>query len=352
MAAYVACNAKYYKKSNWKGLSGHVHRQFENDENVRPELSHENFGRQFADLPTLEQRMMEAKQAAGLRARGFQADANVVLDNVLILSRERVEALKSANPDGYKADILAAAVALSERVRDEYGLEPMGIQFHWDEGHENKDGQFVHNYHAHMQFFNFDFKKLNQPLRRMKRGDFSKLQDLAVEAYAGLGFERGQSKKITKNNHLEKRQHVAKKTEENISNLQHHQEKLKESISYLANERDRLDTAATEMKKELKYLENRKLTAIEEQKILQIELEKIRGQLKGFGMTLFHYQRMGDALEKHRSDFEAFLASTPNQVLAERLKCAEDALRAIRAGKIDPIDDYIENYQNSPLKPR
>lgn len=334
MAAYVACNAKYYKRGNWKGLSGHVHRQFENDENVRPELSHENFGRQFADLPTLEQRMMEAKQAAGLRARGFQADANVVLDNVLILSAERVEALKSANPDGYKSDILAAAVALSERVRDEYGLEPMGIQFHWDEGHDNKEGVFVHNYHAHMQFFNFDFKKLNQPLRRMKRDDFSKIQDLAGECYASLGFERGVSKKASKNKHLEKSKFLEAHTEklvlENKNKIKH----LDGILTEQGNTGWQLMERVGELKKNVQTLNS-------EKNALEMQIEQLKSKI-------IPIARMGRMLETHRNDFEAFLASTPSDGIADRLKSAENRLRELGEDFKTPVDEYLQDFDNNP----
>lgn len=334
MAAYVACNAKYYKRSNWKGLSGHVHRQFENDENVRPELSHENFGRQFADLPTLEQRMMEAKQAAGLRARGFQADANVVLDNVLILSAERVEALKSANPDGYKADILAAAVALSERVRDEYGLEPMGIQFHWDEGHDNKDGHFVHNYHAHMQFFNFDFKQLNQPLRRMKRDDFSKIQDLAGECFSSLGFERGVSKKASKNKHLEKSKFLGAQAEKQILEKKQEIQKLNQVSSERGEEAWKLFEREFELKKSVQTLSS-------EQKRLEVHIDTLKSKI-------IPIARMGRMLETHRNDFEAFLASTPSDGIADRLKRAENRLRELGEDFKTPVDEYLQDFDNNP----
>lgn len=233
MSAYVACNAKYYKKNQWEAVSRQIYRLSENIENLRPELSHENFGHQFADFFSLEKRMIDAKQTAGLRARGFQSDSNVVIDNVLIFSNERVEELKMSNPDGYKNDILKAAVSLSECIRDRFGFEPMAIEFNWDQGREDSRGNFINNYHAHMQFFNFDFKNLNQPLRTLNRKDFSQLQDLAGEYYRFLGFERGIPKKITNNKHLEKVDFILKQKNIEIALLEDEIKRIKSIIEEL-----------------------------------------------------------------------------------------------------------------------
>lgn len=341
MAAYVACNAKYYKASQWKGLAGHVHRQFEHDENVVTHLSHENFGCQFADLPTLERRMMEAKQAAGLRARGFQADANVVLDNVLILSAQRVEELKAAYPYGYKQRILDAAVRLSERIRDAYGLEPMGIEFHWDEGHEGDDGVFKHNYHAHMQFFNFNFKELNQPLRRMKRDDFSKIQDLAGECYSHLGFERGESKKASKNKHLEKKNHIKKKLESAITVSKGQYEQIGKITASAGEAAMKIMEQKKELEKELNNLKNNKLSLEQQIKDLNQHFEQLKSKVVPMAS-------MGRMLETHRSDFERFLTLSPSDGIAERLKVAEKRLQELEGGFKTPVDEYLNNYDAIP----
>lgn len=334
MAAYVACNAKYYKASQWKGLAGHVLRQFEHDENVVTHLSHENFGCQFADLPTLERRMMEAKQAAGLRIRGFQADANVVLDNVLILSAERVEELKAAYSSGYKKAILKAAQELSVRIRDEYGLEPMGIQFHWDEGHMGEDGVFKHNYHAHMQFFNFDFKALNQPLRRMKRGDFSKIQDLAGECYGHLGFERGIPEKTSKNKHLNKSRHVRRELDIEITKKTQNLHSIQERLFFIKNDVEKL-------KEQEKSLKNSLLDAKSELKSVRDSADHMRSQIVPLAM-------MGKKLSIHRSDFEEFLTNSHETALVMRLSAAEEALRASGGYLKHPVDDFIELYDSQP----
>lgn len=207
MSKYVSSNAKYYKKTQIKGLLAHIDRKFKNDANVFKELSHENFEHKFADFEELEQRMLKAKTDKGLRARGFQKDANVMVDNVLIFSRERVEQLKIENPTGYKDDLKNAAIDFAERIKSKFGLEPMNISFHWDEGRyegEGSDRVFLNNYHAHVSFMNFDFTKLNQPLRKLLKQDFSGFQDVSAEAFAHLDFERGISRSITQKDHLDK----------------------------------------------------------------------------------------------------------------------------------------------------
>jgi hypothetical protein len=353
MSGFVASNARYYKATQIAGLTGHVRRQFEHDENVFPELSGENFRHHFATFAELEQRMLEAKSAAGLRARGFQKNANVLVDNILILDRETVEALKTQNPSGYKSQLRKAAVVLSERICAQFGLEPMSIDFHWDEGHHDPEsGEFKNNYHAHMSFFNFDFNKLNQPLRSMKRDDFSMFQDLSAEAFEPLGFRRGESKKSTGKKHLDKKDFVNQQLKERLINVNKQIATANATLGQFM--------AANDDQKSLlmvKIQEIEALTAKEKalkNKVIEVESRRLalEGEFETVKSKLFPVINMAKMLAVHRSDFEAFLGTSPADGIADRLKSAEALIEAhglrFKSPSGEAVDNFLQIYDSAP----
>lgn len=92
---------------------------------------------------------------------------------------------------------------LAKAIEEDTGFTSLQISIHRDEGHINKRGYPVYNYHAHISFFTLDKKtgqqlwrrqitkkqKERQPdLRPMNRERLSKFQDLTAEI---LGMKRG-----------------------------------------------------------------------------------------------------------------------------------------------------------------
>ncbi len=292
MSRYVACNAKYYKKSKMGGLKDHIEREFDNDQNVFPELSKDNFSCHLASFDELEKRMLQAKKNAGRKIRGFQDNANVMLDNVLILSREVVDGLKKERPDDYKNILGIAAKDLAKKIQDKFGLEPMSINFHFDEGHlDKKTGEFKNNYHAHMSFFNFCFNKLTQPLRTMNRADFSKIQDLAAEAFQSLGFERGEKKKTKNRDHLEKSEFIKRVNED-----------LKDQNNSLVSNNDLLNAENLELKNESDLLKGK--------------YDLLAKDFKKLSAKFFKVGSMAKRLRARQDDFKEYL-NTDSGVIAE-----------------------------------
>ena len=134
-----------------------------------------------------------------------------------------------------KREIMKCLRFYAEQIKQEFGFESFAIDLHYDEGrHEtviNSGSQsrvFIRNYHAHIQFFNYDFSKKLSPLRHlMKKGvkengktcqlnpHFEKMQDLAAKSFFRLGFIRGQSKNVKSVEHLEKEAFVKQKILQN-----------------------------------------------------------------------------------------------------------------------------------------
>lgn len=222
MKNFVSCHAQRFKKSQVVGLSKHHKRELHKDENVIKEFSHHNrsmLGRLSFD--ELEMSMIAYKKKAGKKASNlaFRKDANVMLDNVITLSRERVEQLRKEHPDEWQDLILNCCVKLANGMQKAWGFTPFSIDLHCDEG-RFENGEFLCNYHVHLSLFNFDFKNLVQPMRTMKRSDFSAMQDMAGDAFQSLGFVRGQAKEITGKRHLEKNEFVTEQLREKSQEIE------------------------------------------------------------------------------------------------------------------------------------
>jgi hypothetical protein len=219
MSNFVAINAKYYKNSNSSGGIGHVQRVFAENRNSIKEFQINNFGCGFDILDKYNETYKKVEEIKGKK---IQKTANTYMDSVLIFSQNQVEELmKKPN---WKADFSQHINDLMQDMKNETGLEPMGWEMHMDEGHKDpKTGKYVMNYHAHLIFYNFDFKTNKAPLRELmgRKSDsiWSKLQDVAANRFADLGFIRGVSAEMSKVKHLEKDEHIAAKQAE-IDRLQ------------------------------------------------------------------------------------------------------------------------------------
>jgi hypothetical protein len=218
MANFVSFNFKYYKHSNRNTL-GHNGRIHTNIDNVRTELSPDNFGLSN----TLGRYQKVYDKVVEMKGKNIQKNANTFIDGVLAFSRDQVRELHAQHGKEKTKELLDLKIRqYMAKLRDEFGFTPVSYDFHADEGHW-KDGEWLENYHAHIIMFNYDMKTGTAPLRKMmgKNGkrQTSLMQDLAGEAFAPLGFVRGESVEATKRKHLEKDEYIAHKHNELISEI-------------------------------------------------------------------------------------------------------------------------------------
>jgi|GEM_PF-2182603 len=154
---------------------------------------------------------LQTKKANILRKKynyKHNKNENEIVEMVVSLSEDQAKHyLKNG------IDLMDGFNNFAKNVKDKYGFEPMGSNLHLDEGHKDKDGVVKLNIHAHIKFYNFDFNKNKTILRNMKKKDWEDIQTLAAKSFkeVGLDFVRGQSKGITKKEHLEKNDFVIAK---------------------------------------------------------------------------------------------------------------------------------------------
>lgn len=158
--------------------------------------------------------------------RNCRNDMNTLFEHVVVLSSSQVHVLeeKLGREKATKA-IVTCLKNYSKRYAEECGFTNLGFSYHAaDEGHYDEHGIFVRNVHAHVMFFNYDFKNKQSNLKHlMKKGKNSKtgktnelnknfvfIQDLAYECFKPLNFNRGQSKLLTMAKYLPKSQYLEK----------------------------------------------------------------------------------------------------------------------------------------------
>ncbi|MCG9553295.1 hypothetical protein L1D11_07835 [Vibrio sp. Isolate32] len=210
MSNYVSSQMKGFKKTQFLGLRKHHVRTIVDDKNVYPELSCGNvYIQEVVSFANCEKRMKKLKEAAGKRTCNieFSKNSNAFVDNVVVLSRDQVMVVKSKYPFNWKDKIIDCCKKLANFIHKNFGLFPMAIDLHVDEGHF-KSEEFIENFHVHMTFFNFDFEKLIHPFRLMGKGNMKKLQDLTGRAFIQLGFVRGKSKELTSAVHKDKAEYL------------------------------------------------------------------------------------------------------------------------------------------------
>lgn len=227
---FVAVRTAYSKRPKALAELDHAHalrNGFTNSANVISPLSQMNFGRyrhgasSCTEAFFLVEKMHEAKIKKRIRS-----DFNALFEHVLIFSEELYSALERRNgTDRMKNALTILLERYSDTIHAEYGFEPLGFDLHLDEGHLDPcSGQVRRNIHAHVQFYNYDFKKCVAPLRHlMKKGlnedgqsnqlnpNFSRFQDIAAEVFQTIGFKRGISKNVTGRKHAQKEAYVRKK---------------------------------------------------------------------------------------------------------------------------------------------
>lgn len=237
---FISSKIKYYKKSNASGELGHVNRKMKENKNAFPELTKNNFGFLYTDNPnstSLEDVHKEKYNACNEqkredKLRRLGKDANTFIDNVVIFDRDIFDDLIKNNK---QEELKETMKGYCQGIKDRFGFEPVGFEFHLDEGTKNDEtGKVEHNYHAHVVFFNHDFENRKTVLKNLRKKDFSEMQDITHEHFKKYGFERGISKEITNRKGLSKADYI-KGLEKQVEHLKN------EAIEFLQEHNEDLD---------------------------------------------------------------------------------------------------------------
>ncbi|SHO54313.1 hypothetical protein [Vibrio quintilis] len=264
---YCAVNTKYYKNSN-TGEINHVLRKMLDNVNSVKCLQENNFGYCFSENDDLgsyyEKRLKEAKEK---NKYAIQNNSNTFIDSVLVFNSEQfLKCIEENKQD----EIEQATKDFMLEFQKEYGFEPIGFEFHLDEGTtidadkleelsederkkyrpiDNPDEDFTseyikHNVHAHAIFLNYDFENNKTCLRDMRKKNWIASQDLLHKHFKKFGFDRGESKMTNKRDHKDKEDYVRElelKTTELIQTTSKHLDEKNDLLDEILDHQQKLD---------------------------------------------------------------------------------------------------------------
>lgn len=261
MSSFVCIRTKYYKKNAFAKLLKHCKRIVDKTYNafatksVLGEYTKNNFSFEFRKLSDCRK---EYKEINKKRPR---KDFNECFEHLLIFSRdqfERIERLaeKKGKSKEYIEELFKKYIdEYCKDIKEKYGFEPLGFHFHMDEGHHDENGNLKRNIHAHVHFYNYDFKNKLAPLKKIQKKvldpetgkkevnpAFSDFQTIAAKTFKKLGFKRGISKQSTEKEHLDRDAYIAQKQKEIEKNqilIAKKQEEQREKQKRIEQEQER-----------------------------------------------------------------------------------------------------------------
>ncbi len=206
-----------------------------NSVNVHDEFSHHNITVAPANCDSpLDAYYKCRDKYKEVNGRSCRNDMNTLFEHVIVLSEEHVTYLEEKlGHEKAKQAIVTCLKTYSLKYADKYGFTRLSESLHLDEGHYDDNGKFVRNVHAHIMFFNYDFKNKKSNLKfLMNKGkdpvtgktnelneNFVAIQDLAYESFKVLKFSRGKSKLLTLAKYLPKHLFLQKKITDKKSEL-------------------------------------------------------------------------------------------------------------------------------------
>ena len=269
--AFAAVRTRYYKADKAYSILDHSNANrsgFTCSANVYPEFSHNNVGLYTKgcknSVEALNQACGSYKDVTGKKTR---KDFNLLFEHIVILSEQQYVKIEKKYGDVKAKQLLVNYLRkYAVQIKNEFGFEPIGIDLHLDEG-RYEGGQFIRNIHAHVSFFNYDFKNKVAPLRHlMAKGknsksrtnqlnpNFEKMQDIVANTFKPLGFERGESKSVTGREHLQKEKFVKEKLNEMTQTVEVLNSRNQELESQLTLQKHKSD----QLSNEIQLQENKK----------------------------------------------------------------------------------------------
>jgi hypothetical protein len=231
------------------------------------------------------------------------------------------EAVLNLNKEHNLSDV----EALAEQIKEQFGIEPLHLAVHRDEGYKDDNGEKVYNYHAHVVFGWYDFETHRSI--KLDKSDMRKMQDLTAKS---LKMQRGESKEITKRERLNHRQYKRAMREADARENE-----------ALATQK-MLKEVNTELRKQLKEQSAKR----EDYAKLEAEIRELKAQIKSKNLTVSDLQAK---IANHKKELEKALAAQKQKIM-EKAKEANGILLAKERAKHQQELERAENSVNDLIK--
>ncbi len=274
MRNYISVNAKYYKETRIRKIVNHNSRT--SDVNYLLPDEHKKYENKSI-IYDFNNNVVEAnndkrielfnqaldKKTKIMHDKGYYKKGNnELLEMVVSLSEEQAKHYLDND-----IDLMQGYNKFMENMLTHYGLKPLSVDLHCDEGYINENGKVKYNIHAHCVFHNFDFEKQKTILRTLKKSDWELMQDIASVSFLdnNLKFIRGEAKEDNSLKHLERNDFIAKK--QNAKILENNMKILEQSkaLEQLQNTIQNLQTTINTKNEEVDEITSQ----IEHQKALR-----------------------------------------------------------------------------------
>ena len=255
-------------KVNYHSFLHNAREELKQAKTIYPEYTKNNFCNLSADKARFKFERLYASTIKKVTGRTRRADKKNTL----------VEAVTVISPTTTFKEL----ELLSLEYEKILGFKCLQIALHRDEGHLDKENQFIVNNHAHFSFFTLDLSNGRQLFRRelLTKSKLSKLQTITANI---LQMERGTPKTETGNFHLNHREYKKMRMQvdkERAALEIENKNKIYSSLIYKeTNERVPFSVLASLRKQEIKKLsetikeKDEKINKLEN---IEDELEKIK----------------------------------------------------------------------------
>ena len=354
MANFVAVRTRYYKHQKGLGVLDHAHAKrngYTRSSNVHEDFSGDNSQKYFLDSESsMEAYMKVYERHKKLKGKKPRSDMNTLFEHVVVFSEEQYAALeKTYGKDKTKLVVTNRLGLYAKDIQEEFGFEPLGIDLHLDEGTKQEDGSIKRNVHAHVMFYNYDFKRDLAPLRGLmvkgKKEDgktldlnpnFQRMQDIAAERFEAIGFQRGISQGIDNRKHEKKAQWIQTAQKKQMAELELNQAKLDEMQT--AKEKQTAELEANQAKlDELQTAQEKQTAELEANKA---KLDELRSEAKKVSASI-----------RRMRDHETYAKNLANEATEKLLKPLTDGLVTMASNvsenALRELQEIIKAYDKS-----
>jgi chromosome segregation ATPase len=284
------------------------------------------------------------------KTKVLKKNSNVLLDGVLSFSRPHVEYLYKKHGEEKTNNLLVEHTKkYGVELQKRFGMQLIQVALHLDEG-EIKDGVVKKNYHAHISFLNYDFKKHKTVMRTLRKckkeikdNDYVTMQDIAGEVFAPLDFLRGVQG--SKKKHLEREEYIkfAKEIEKLKLQIEEKDQLIDQKSNHIIEKNAKIFSLETEIRNLQSVKYEKKITIQEFDKKIRA-LEKT-GRALSKEIKRYDDTNLGRYFKKLKMDFKEFRISK-KKIKKHVSTFKKQEIEVVEAKDIEPLYKLLAKIYN------
>ena len=335
MKNFISFNAKYYKKERVRQIQLHNTRQSEIDYLIEPILANIT----DTDLSIEFDKKYALMKAIATKNKSYVKEyGNHILEAVVAISEDQAKQI--IKEDGNADRLFKGFEQTAQDIKVRYGLEPLQVSLHLDEGHEKQiqsdkvsGKDYSHNIHCHITFLNYDFKQEKTVLRTLKKSDWENMQDISASAFKkhGMDFKRDKKKLSKGKDHLERNEFVAQQQLKDIESLQTEIDQIINNKKDIINDLKLKRKSLSLVKMDITDKKAAYKVITDEQRVIREDIKELRAKKKdilGFEFKLEELDSLKANNDKLTTTIETL--TSKNTRLSNRVQIMESDSKALK----------------------